>query len=156
MPGFPVHNQLPQLAYTHAHQVGDASQPFHPLLTLLQTFPASGSFPMSQLFISAGQSVRASASVLPMNIQDWFPLELAGLISSQSKGLSWVFSNTTVWNHQFVGTWPSLRPNSHIHTWLPGKTIALTIWTFVGKVMSLLLNTLSRFAIVFLEGEGIF
>ena len=72
----------------------------------LQSFPASVSFPMSQFFESGGQSVgaSASASVLPMNIQDWFPLELTGLISLQSKGLSRVFSNTTVQKHQFFST----------------------------------------------------
>ena len=70
----------------------------------LQSFPASGSFPMSRLFASGGQSIGAlaSASILPMNIQDWFPLGLTGLISLQSKGLSRVFSNTTVQKHQFL------------------------------------------------------
>ena len=76
----------------------------------LQSFPASGSFPMSQFFTSGGQSIRASASasVLPVNIQDWFPLRLTGSISLQSKGLSRVFSNTTVQKHQFFGTQLSL------------------------------------------------
>ena len=69
----------------------------------LQSFPASGSFPMSQFFTSGGQSIGVSASVLPMNIQDWFPLGLIGWISLQSKGLSRVFSNTTVQKHQFFG-----------------------------------------------------
>ena len=77
-----------------------------------QYFPASGSFPVSQFFTSGGQStgVSASASVLPMNIQDWFPLGLTGWISLQSKGLSRVFSNTTVQKHQFFGTQISLSP----------------------------------------------
>ena len=90
----------------------------HPLL-----FPASGSFPMSQFFASGGQSIgaSASASVLPMNIQGWFPLGLIGLISLQSKGLSRVFSNTTVQKHQFFSTQASLWSNSHIHTWLLEK-----------------------------------
>ena len=81
-----------------------------------QSFPA-GSFPMSQLFTSGDQSTGAwsSASVLPMNIQDWFSLGLTGLISLQSKGLSRVFSSTTVRRHQFFGTQPSLWSNSHIH-----------------------------------------
>ena len=87
----------------------------------LQSFPASGSFPMNQFFTSDGQNIGASASVLPMNIQDWFPLELTGLISLQSKGLSRVFSNTTVQKHQSFGTQPSLLSNSHIHTWLLEK-----------------------------------
>ena len=89
----------------------------------LQSFPASGSFPMSCLFASGGQSIgdSASASVLPMNIQGRFPLGLTGLISLQSKGHSRVFSNTTVQKHQFFGTQPSLWSNSHIHTWLLEK-----------------------------------
>ena len=106
---------------------------------------------MSWLFTSDGQSIgaSASASVLPMNIQGWFPFGLTGWIL-QSKGLSRVFSNTTVQKHQFFGAQPSLWSNSHIHIWLLEKTIALTIWTFVGKVMSLLFNTLSGFVIAFL------
>ena len=94
----------------------------------------------SQFFISGGQGVGASASgsVLPMAIQDWFPLGLMSLISSLSTGLSGVFSSTTVQKHQFFSTQLSLWSNSYIHTWL-----ALTIWTFVNKVMSLLFNILS-------------
>ena len=83
----------------------------------LQSFPASGFFPMSQFFASGIQSIEASASVLPMNIQDWFPLVLSGWISLQSKGLSSVFSNTTVQKHQFFPTQLSLWSNSHMHTW---------------------------------------
>ena len=83
-----------------------------------QSIPASGSFPVSQLFASSGQSIGASAwaSVLPMNIQDWFPLGFTGLISLLYKGLSRVFFSTTVWKHQFFGSQPSLWYNSHIHT----------------------------------------
>ena len=90
----------------------------------LQSFPTSVSFPMSQLFESGGQSigVSASASVLPMNIEDWFPLGWTGLISLWSKGLSRVFSNTTVQKHQFFSLQLSLTSNSHIHTWLLEKT----------------------------------
>ena len=89
-----------------------------PLSSHLQSFSASGSFPRSQLFTSGGQNigVSASASVLPMNIQDWFPLGLTGLISWQSKGFSRVFSNTRVQKHQFFGAQLSLWSNSHIHT----------------------------------------
>ena len=89
----------------------------------LQSFPESGSFPMSQFFPSGDQSIRVSdsASVLPMNIQDWFPLGLTGLISLLSKGLSRVFSNTTIQKHQFFGAQLSLLSNSHIHTWLLEK-----------------------------------
>ena len=90
------------------------------------SFPASGSFPMSTLFVSSGQSIgaSASASVLPMNMQGWFPLGLTGWISLQSKGLSRVFSSTTIPRHQFFGAQPSLWSNSHIHTRLLEKTIA--------------------------------
>ena len=89
----------------------------------LQSFPASGSFLISQVFTSGGQSIgaSASASVLPLNIWGWFPLELTGLISLQCKGLSRVFSNTTVQRHQFFSTQPPLWSNSHIPTWLPQK-----------------------------------
>ena len=95
----------------------------HPLLLLPSIFLASASFPMSQGVISGSQSVGASAStsVFPMNIQDWFPLWLTGLISLQSKGLSRVFPNTTVQKHQFFGAQPSLWSNSHNHTWLLEK-----------------------------------
>ena len=88
-------------------------------LSCPQSFPASGSFPMSQLFTSGDQSigVSASTSVLPMNTQDWSLLGWAGWISLQSKGLSRVFSNTTVQKHQFFGTQLSPQSNSHIHTW---------------------------------------
>ena len=96
----------------------------HPLLlSRLQSFPTSGSFQMSQPFASGGQSigVSSSASVLLVNSQDWFPLEWTGWISLQYKGLSKVFSNTTVQKHQFFGAQLSSQSNSHIHTWLLGK-----------------------------------
>ena len=89
-----------------------------PLFSCLQSFPASGSFPINRLFTSGGQSIRASASVLPMSIQCWFSLRLTSLISLLSKGLSKVFSSTTVWKHHFFGALPSLRFNSLIRTWL--------------------------------------
>ena len=89
----------------------------------LQSFPASGSFLMSQFFASGGQNIGVSAStlILPMNIQNWFPLGLTGWISLWSKGLSRVFSSTTVQKHQFFGAQLSLWSNSHIHTWLLEK-----------------------------------
>ena len=92
-------------------------------ISCLQPFPASGSFPMSWLFASGGQSVgtSASTSVLPMNIQDWFPLGLTGRTLLQSKGLSWVFANTTVQECQFFSTQPSLWSSSHILTLLVTK-----------------------------------
>ena len=90
-----------------------------PFSSHLQSFPASGSFPMSQFFTSDGQSigVSASASVLPKNTQDWFLLEWIGWISLLYKGLSRVFSNTTVQKHQFFGAQLSSQSNSHVHTW---------------------------------------
>ena len=120
-PGFPVLQCLLEFAQTHVHQVSDAIEPSHPITHFFscpQSFPVSGTFPMSQLFPSGGQSigVSASASVLPMSIQDCFPLGWTGWISLQPKGLSRVFSNTTVQKHQFFGTQPSLWSNSHIHT----------------------------------------
>ena len=125
-PGFPVHHQLPELAQTHVHWLGDAIQPSHRLSSSrLQSSPASGSFQMSQFFASGGRSigVSATASVLSMNILDWFPLGLTGWISLQSKGLSRVFSNTTVQKHQFFGAQLSVWSNSHTHTWLLEKPL---------------------------------
>ena len=94
-----------------------------PFSSCPQSLPTSGSFPMSQLFACGGQStgVSALAPFLPKKSQDWFPLEWTGWISWQSKGLSRVFSNTTVQKHQFFGAQPSSRSNSHIHTWLLEK-----------------------------------
>ena len=99
-------------------------------------FPALGSFSRSLLFISGRQSVEtsASASVLPMIIQGWFPLGLTSLISLQSKGLSAVFSSTAIPKHPSFGSHPSLWSNSHMHTYMTTKkVIALTVWTFVAK-----------------------
>ena len=89
-----------------------------PFSSCPQSFPASGSFQMSQLFASGGKSIGVSASV---NTQDWSALGWTGWISLLSKGLSRVFSNTTVQKHQFFGARRSLQSNSHIHTWLLGK-----------------------------------
>ena len=141
-PGFPVLHCLLEFAQTHVHWVFDATWPSHPLSpTSLE----------DQLFAWGGQStgVSALASFLPKKSQGWFPSEWTGWISLQSKGLSRVFSNTTVQKHQFFGFQLSSQSNSHIHTW-PLETIALTRWTFVGKVMSLLFNLLSRLVITFL------
>ena len=153
-PSLPVHHQLPEFTQTHVHWIGDAIQPSHPLVVPFsscpQSLPASESFQMGQLFASGGQStgVSASTSVLPMNTQDWSPLGWTGWISLKSKGLSKVFSNTTVQKHQFFGTQLSSQSNSHIiqDYW---KTIASTRQTFVGQVMSLLFNMLSRLVITF-------
>ena len=119
-PGLPVHHQLPEFTQTHVHRwwchpaISSSVVPFS---SCPQSLPASGSFPMSQLFASGGQSIRVSAStsVLPMNTQDWSPLGWTGWISLQSKGLARVFSNTTVQKHQFFGPQLSSQSNSHIH-----------------------------------------
>ena len=118
-PGIPVHHQLPEFTRTHAHRVSDAIQPSVPFSSCSQSLPASGSFPMSQHFACGAQSivVSASASVLPMNTQDWSPLGWTGWISLQSKGLARVFSSTTVQKHQFFGAQLASQSNSHIHTW---------------------------------------
>ena len=121
-PGLPVHHQLLEFTQTHVHWVSDAIQSSHsaaPFSSCPQSFPASGSFPVSQLFTSGGQSIGVSAlaSVLPKTSQDWSPSEWSGWISLQSKGLSRVFSNTTVQKHQFFGAQLSSQSNSHIHTW---------------------------------------
>ena len=110
-----------------------------------QSFPASGSFPVSQLFVSGGQRIgtSASASVLPMNIQSWFPLGLTDLISSLSKGLSRVFSSTTIQSHQFFNAQLFGPTVTSVHDYW--KNHSLTIQTFAHKVMSLLFNMLSRF-----------
>ena len=125
-----------------------------PFSSCLQSFSASGSFQMNSFFKSGGRSigVSASASVLPMNTQDWFPLWLTGLISLQSKRL---FSNTTIQKHQFFGA-VFFTSNCFLYIQLShpyittGKAIALTRWTFVSKVMSLLFNMPSRLVIAFL------
>ena len=135
-PGLPVHHQLLEFIETHP----TISSSVIPFSSCLQSFPASGSSQMSQFFASGGQNIGASASgsVLPVNIQDWFPLGWTGWIFLQSEGLSRVFSNTTkasiLWHSAFF-----IVQLSHPYM-TPGKTIALTRQTFVGKVMSLLFN----------------
>ena len=123
-----------------------------PLFLLPQSFPASESFSMNRLFESGGQSIGTSgtSSVLSMNIKNWFPLGLTGLISLLPKGLWRVFSSTTVWKHLLFGTQPSLMVQLSYLYMTTGKIITLTIRTFVGKVMSLLFNMLPRFVIAFL------
>ena len=122
-PGFPVLCYFPELAQTHVLWVGNAIQPSHPLLSPSPpafNFPSIMVFSSESLFTSGGQSIGASvsASVLTMNILDRFPLALTGLISLQSKGLSKVFSNTTVQKHEFFSTQLSLWSISYIHTCL--------------------------------------
>ena len=111
-----VHPNSSPLSWWYHPTISSSVIPFS---SCPQSFPASVSFQMSQLFASSGQSIAVwvSTSILPMNIQDWFPLGWTGWISLQSKGLSRVFSNTTVQKHQFFGTQLSLYCNPHIHTW---------------------------------------
>ena len=157
--GLTVHHKLPEFTQTHVHWVSDAIQPSQRITSVvpfsfrLQSFPALGSLQMSQFFESGGQSigVSASTSVLPMNIQGWFPLGLTGWISLQSKGLSRVFSlhhsskASVLWCSAFFRVQLS-------HPYMTtGKTVALTRRTFVGKVISLLSNKLSGLVITFLS-----
>ena len=122
-PGLPVHHQLPESTQTCVHRVSDAIQPSHPLSS-----PSSPNLNLSQhqgifKWVSSshqgGQSIEVSASISvpPMNTQDWLPLRWTGWISLQSKGLSRVFSNTTVQKHQIFGAQLSSQSNSYIHTW---------------------------------------
>ena len=104
-----------------------------PFSSCPQSFPTSGSLPMSQLFASGVQSIGALASNLPINIQGWFPLGLTGLISLKSKGLSRIFSSTTVRKHQFFSIHPSLWFNSHIRAWLLENPIDLTMGLLSAK-----------------------
>ena len=123
-PAFPVFHHLLELAQTHVHWVDDTIQPSRPLLLLpFNISQHQGIFLVSHPFTSDGQSfgVSGSASAHPMNIQGWFPLGWTGWISLLSKGLSRVFSNTTVQKHQFFSAQPSLWSNFRIHTWLLEK-----------------------------------
>ena len=126
-PGFSVYHQLPEFTQTHVHWVVMPSSHLilcHPLLLLPLIFPSIRVFSKESVLHIRWPSIgaSASASVFPMNIQDWFPLGLTGLISLQPKGLSRVFSNTTVQKHQSFSAQLSLRSSSHIHTWLLEKT----------------------------------
>ena len=135
MPDLPVLHRLPELAQTHIHWVGNAIQTSHPLSSPSPPAPNPSqyqSFPMSQHFTWGGQStgVSASASFLPMNTQDWASLEWPGWVSLQSKGLSRVFSNTTVQKHQFFSTLLSSQSNfTSIHDyWKNQFMLMLIIW----------------------------
>ena len=138
-PGLPVHHQHPELAQTYVHRVGDAIQPSHPLLTLSPpAFNLSQHQGLFQWVSSLHQVAKISFSISPSSEYsvlisfriDWFDLLVV-------QRLARAFSKITVQKHQFFGTQLSLWSNSHIHTWLLiGKTIALTIWTFVGKVIN--------------------
>ena len=151
-PGLPVHYQLPELTQSHVHWAGDAIQPSHPL-----SFSSPPAFNLSQhqgLFQWVSSSyqvakvigVSALASVLPMNIQDWFPLGWTGLISLQSKGLSSLLKPHSSKASSLLHSAFLTIQLSHPYM-TTGKTIALTRWTFVALVMSLLFNMLSRLVI---------
>ena len=152
----PSPSSAPEIIQTHGHWVSDVIQPSHhplssPSPRAFNLSQHQGLFKwVSQFFTSGGQSIGASsaASVLPKNIQDWFPLQLTGLISLQSKGLLRIFSNTTVQKHQFFSAQLYSSTCTSIHDYW--KTIALTRQTFLGKVMSLLFNMLSRLVTAFL------
>ena len=158
MPGLPIHHQLPEFTQTHLHGVGNAIQPSHPLLSpsppALSLSQHQGLFQMSQFFPSGGQSigVSASGSVLPKNIQDWFPLGWTGWISPKVgvqgtlKSLLQHHSSkaSILWRSAFF-----MVQLSHPYM-TTGNTIALTRQTFVGKAMSLLFHMLSRLVITFL------
>ena len=143
-----VVNILCKIAFWWIELISSLLSPSSPAFNLSQL---QGFFLMSQDFTSGGQSIGASASVLPMNIQGWFLLGWTGWISLQSKGLSRVFSNTTVQKYKFFGAQPSLWANSHPYM-TPGKTIALTRQTFVGKIS--VFNMLSRFVLSFKEQKS--
>ena len=148
-PGSPVLHYLPEFAQTHVHWVSNIIQPSHPLSA---PSPLAFNLPQHQgLFrwvsslhqVAKVLELQLSALVLPMNIQDGFPLGLTDLIFLQFQGLSRIFSSTTVWKYQFLGALPSWWSHSHPYM-TTGKTIALARQTFVGKVMYLLFNTLSN------------
>ena len=147
-PGFPVLYYLPDFSQTHAHWIGDAIQPSHPLSPpsppALQSFPPSGSFSVSLFFAGGGQriGVSASASVFPINIQDWFPLGWTGWISLLSKGLSSLLQHHSSKASILRCLAFFMVQLSHPYM-TTGKAIALTRRTFVGKVVSLLFNMLS-------------
>ena len=159
-PGFPLHHLLPELTHIHVHWVDDAIQPSHPLLS-----------PSSAFNLSQHQGLFSNESVLHIRWPKYWSFSFSISISNEyskliSFRIDWfhllvvqwtlIFSSTTVQKHLFFGAQSSLWSNSHIHTWLLKKTTALTMWTFVSKVMSLLLNMQSRFPLLFFQGASIF
>ena len=146
MQGFPFPQYFLEFAQGHGHCIGDAVQPSH-LLSPSSAFNLSQHqvVSMSWLFTSGGQSIGASASVLPISIQDWFPLRLTGLIALLSNKLSRVFSSTTVWRHQSFSTQPSLWSTSHDYMTtghcfpliLPPSCLLSFLLLFIGLTISL-------------------
>ena len=148
-PGFPVLHYLLEFAQTHAIE---SVMPFKHLILCRPLFLLPSTFPIIRVFTNeSALHIRWpkywNFSISPSNIQGWFLLGLTGLISLLSKGLSRVISSTTIQKHPFFGPQPSLWSKFHMHN---RKTIDLTRWIFVSKVMSLLLNTLSTFVLAFL------
>ena len=155
MPGFPVHHQLPEPTQTHVHWAGDAIQPSLPscpLLLLPSVLPSIRVFSNeSVLHFRWPEYWSFSFSISPSNeYLRLISLGWTGWISLLSKGLSRIFSNTTVQKHQFFSTQPSVWSNTHIYTWLLEKSQLWLRQTFVVKIMSLLFNMLSRLVITFL------
>ena len=150
VPGLPVHHQLLESTQTHVHCVGDAISSSHPVIPFshFQSFPASGSFQMSQLFPSGGQSigVSASTSVLPVNTQDWSPFRMDWLDLLSVQGIFKSLLQHHSLKASILHSALFILQLSHPYM-TTGKTIALTRRTFVGKVMSLLFNMLSRLAV---------
>ena len=151
-PGFLVHHQLPEPTQTYAHCISDAIPQSYPLSSLSPpafNLSQHQGLQMSQFFTSGGQNIRVSASATVLTMKDWSPLGWTGWISLQSKGLSRVFSNTTVQKHQFFGAQFSFSPTlTSIHDYW--KNHSLDYIDIVGKVMSLLFNMLFRLVIAFL------
>ena len=151
-PGFLVHQQLPEPTQTYAHCISDAIRQSYPLSSLSPpafNLSQHQGLQMSQFFTSGGQNIRVSASATVLPMKDWSPLGWTGWISLQSKGLSRVFSNTTVQKHQFFGAQFSFSPTlTSIHDYW--KNHSLDYIDIVGKVMSLLFNMLFRLVIAFL------
>ena len=152
--GFPVLQYSLEFAQTHVHWVGwwchpTISSSVASFSSCPQSFPESGSFSVSQLFRSSDQSTGASALVLPMNIQDWFPLGLTGLVSLHSQGLSRIFSSTTVQNHRFFSAQPSFWSNSYLWT-RPLEKPLLAKWCLYFLICHLGLSLL------FFRGASIF
>ena len=159
-PGLPVQHQLPEFTQTHVHQVGDTIKPSHPLSSPFPPAPNPSQHQSLFQWVSSSREVAKVlefqlywALVLPKNTQDWSPLEWTGWISLQSKGLSRVFSNTTVQKASILRRSAFFTVQLSHPYMTTGKTIALTRWTFAGKVMSLLLNMLSRLVVKFPSKE---
>ena len=156
-PGLPVHHQLPEFTQTHVHWIGDAIQPSHPLSS-----PSPPALNLPSITVFSNESVlrirwpksigvSGSASALPMNIQDWFPLGWTGWISLLSKGLSHLLQH-----HSLKASFLRWSAVFRVHYMTNGKTIGLTIWTFAGKLMSVFFNMLYRFVKAFRQGESVF